>query len=192
MNQQRTNNEKPPGQVVNWPLIVCHMAGLPLELSLHNANTFGVRSVGPRAGGAVLLMFLFVAFHPGENVLPLICFMIAVIPLSIFAQISATVRHWRGERILSRYNGRPYVMWLLPHVNEVTIKRLEPFVALVAGCVIHHFNHTLGAFLITAAFSLGVRIGIEHHVNWTRSMDMNDAIIEQTMAMEGIRKLQRR
>jgi hypothetical protein len=168
------------------------MAGLPLELVLHNVRTFGVRSVGPRAGGAVLLMLLFVAFHPGENVRPLTCFTIAVIPLSITAQIIATVRHWRGEQMHSRYNGTPYAMWLLPRWSEVAIKRLEPFIALIVGCGIHHFNHPLGAFVITAAISLGIRVGIEHRGNWTRSMDMNDAIIEQTMAMEDAHKLQRR
>lgn len=187
MRQQQNNGAKPPGQVVNWPLIVCHFLGLPLELVLHNVKTFGVRSVSPRAGGALLLMFLFVAFHPDENVLPLICFMIAVVPLSIVAHISAKLRHWRGEQNHSRFNGRPYAMWVLPRWNEVTIKRLEPIMAWVVGAIIYHFNHPLGSFMVSAATGLAVKVATEYRGNRARNMDVSDALIEQRVAMEGMR-----
>jgi hypothetical protein len=47
VNQRPKSNEKPPGEVVNWPVIACYSVGLPLELLLHNVMTFGARSVGP-------------------------------------------------------------------------------------------------------------------------------------------------
>jgi hypothetical protein len=192
MNHRQKNNAMPEGPVVNWPLIVCHFLALPPELVLHKVTSFGVRSVAPRIGGALLLMFLFVAFHPGENCLPLICFMIAVIALGLVAQISALLRKWRGEQGHSRYSGRPYAMWLAPFVSEMAIKRLEPFVVLMAGWGIHHINHPLGSFLIAAAVGLGVRIGSEHRGNYARVMDMNDALIEQRIAMNNLRNMQRR
>jgi hypothetical protein len=177
---------------VNWPLILCYVAGLPIELVLHNVRTFGTRSVGPRIVMALLLMLVFVWSHPQDDCRPLISFLIAVVPLSIIAQVSAMLRQWRGERTHTRYNGRPYLMWILPWCGEVTIKRLEPFVMLVVGWGVHIFNHPLGAFLITAALGLGVRVGIEHRVNCARAMDVNDSIIEQTIAADTVRRMQRR
>jgi hypothetical protein len=192
MSRQQQNSERPAGKVVNWPLIVCHFLGLPLELVLHNVKTFGVRSVGPRAGGALLVMFLFVAFHPDENVRPLIWFMIAVVPLSIAAQISATLRLWRGQQSHTRYSGRPYAMWVFPYWNEVTIKRLEPIVTWVVGAIIYRFNHPLGSFVVCAATGVAVKIATEFRGNRTRNLDMSDAVIDQRIAMEGMRGVEGR
>jgi hypothetical protein len=141
---------------------------------------------------AVLVMFLFVAFHPDENVLPLICFMVAIIALSLVAQISATYRWGRGEQVNTRYNGRPYLMRLFSRWSELTIKRLEPYIVLILGWGIHHFNHSLGSFLITAAIGLGVRVGIEYRMIRSTAMDMSDGMIQQKIALENLRNLQRR
>jgi hypothetical protein len=186
MNQRQPNNAPPSGSNTNWPLIFCLFSGLPLELVLHDVRTFGVRSVGPRAGGAALVMFVFVCCHPHDDQRPLTCFMIAAIVLSIVAQIIASIRYYRGGRELSRYNGTPYAVWLFPR-SEVAIKRLEPVVALLIGGAIHHFNHPLGAFLITAAFCQGIRVGLDRIGRRTRDLDMNDALVEQQMAMEDVR-----
>ncbi len=71
MNQGQNNTAKPQAPVVNWPLILCLSAALPIELLLHDLRTFGVRSISPRAVAALLLMFLFAGFHPNENCVPL-------------------------------------------------------------------------------------------------------------------------
>jgi hypothetical protein len=189
MRQQQQNSVKPPQQVVNWPLIVCHVAGLPVELLLHNVRTFGVRSAGPRVVMVVLLMFLFMAFHPNDNCRPLFWFMIAVIALSIVAQISAWRRQLRGVPSHSRYNGRPYLLSLFPCVSEVTIKRLEPVMALAASWVIHHFNHPLGSFLIMASMCLGIRVGLEYSALRERALDMNDSLIDQQNAAASARSM---
>ena len=191
MNEQH-NNAKPPGQMVNWPLIACHFLSLPVELLLHNVKTFGIRSIGPRAGGAVVIMFLFAAFHPGENCWPLGCFMVAVVALSIVAGISAMLRQLRGEMSHSRYTGTPYALRLLPRWSEVTIKRLEPFLVWGAGGMIHHFNHPLGSFLIAAAVGLGVKVGLEYQGIRTRHLDMNDALISHRISMKEVRSVARR
>jgi hypothetical protein len=190
MNQN--NNQQSPQPVVNWPLLVINCGAVPLELVMHKVRTFGIRSIAPRAGGAVLLMWIFVVFHHDENCIPLLCYAGLVVLLSIIAQISALVRYWHGERIHTKYDGEPYLAWVLPRWNEQTIKRLEPFLAIFAGCVIHHFNHGLGSFVITAAICQGIRVGSEYYGKRTSSMDMNDAIIEQTMAAQEFRGIRRR
>jgi len=188
MKQQQANSVKPPEQVVNWPLIICQYLALPLELLLHNVLSFGVRSVGPRAVPALLAMFFFVASHPNDNCQPLERFMVVIIALSVIAHISALIRRWRGARTHTRYNGRPYVLRLLSRWNETTIKRLEPIAAFLVGFGIHHFNHPLGAFVMTSAVGFAFSVGVAYGVFSTRSMDMNDAIIEQTLVVENARE----
>jgi hypothetical protein len=133
-------------------------------------------------------MFLFVGFHPNDNGAPLFCFMIAIILLSIIAQIIAMVRRRRGAPCHSRYNGRPYLICLL-RCSEATIKRWEPLIALMSGWVLHRFNHPLGSFLITAAFSLAIKVGLERIGIRERALDTSDALVEQTLAMESVRNL---
>jgi hypothetical protein len=186
MNSQQNNAAKPPGQVVNWPLIACLCAILPIELVLHDLRTFGVRSISPRAAGSALLMFLFVGFHPNDNGAPLFCFMIAIILLSIVAKIIAMVRRRRGVICHTRYNGRPYLMKLLPW-SETTIKQWEPLIALMSGWFLHRFNHPLGSFVIMGAFCLAVKVGLERVGIRERVLDTSDALVEQTWAMESVR-----
>ena len=186
MNRQQTSAANPSGPVVNWPLIVCLSAALPIELALHDLRTFGVRSVPPRAAGAALLMFLFMAFHQNDNGAPLFCYMIAVILLSVIAQIIATVRLRRGAMCHSRYNGQPYLMWLLPW-SEATIKRLEPFIPFTLGWCLHRFNHPLGSFLIAGAICLAITVALERIGNRERKLDINDALVSQTIALRSMR-----
>jgi hypothetical protein len=191
MNQGQNNTAKPPAPVVNWPLILCLSAALPIELLLHDLRTFGVRYVGPRAVAAVLIIFLFAGFHPDENCTPLTCLMVATILLSVVAQIIAKVRQRRGALIHSRYSGRPYLMKLVP-CSEVTIKRLEPLLAFGVGWIIHVFNHPLGSFVVAAAICLAIRVCIDRIGSSERALNINDAMIEQTMALESVRHLRGR
>jgi hypothetical protein len=186
MNGQQPNAANQQGPVVNWPLIICLSVSLPIELVLHDLRTFGVRSIPPRAAGAALLMFLFMAFHPNDNGVPLFCYMMVVILLSVIAQILATVRNRRRAVCHSRYNGRPYLMWLLPW-SEATIKRLEPFIPFTLGWFLHRFNHPLGSFLIASAICLAITVALERIGNRERKLDMNDALVSQTIALQSVR-----
>jgi len=188
MNPGQNNTAKPQGPVVNWPLIICLSAALTIELVLHDVRTFGVRYIGPRAVAAVLVMFVFAGFHPDENCTPLTILMVATIALSVVGQIIASIRQWRGVAVHSRYGGRPYLARVLPF-SEVTIKRLEPLLAFGAGWAMYAFNPPLGSFVVTSAICLAIRIGIERIGSKERALNMNDAMIEQTMALESVRKL---
>jgi hypothetical protein len=91
-----TEQQNPPGKVVNWPLIACHCVALPLELLLHDIRSFGVRSVGPRVPGALILIFVFLAGYQGDNLVPLIGLMIAVFVMGLIARLSA-IRLWNTK-----------------------------------------------------------------------------------------------
>jgi hypothetical protein len=191
MTEQQDKNRTPRKPPLVTPMDALGFAALPLELLLHRLRSFGVRSVGPRASASVLIMILFVVFHSNDNCRPLTLFLVAVIPLSIVAQISATIRTRRGERLHSKYNGRPRIMVLVPRWNEITVKRLEPFVALLIGWAIHSVNHPLGAFVMTSAICLGLITAASYTADHTRALDLNDAIIEQETAAESLRRTTR-
>jgi len=189
MGQQQ---QKPPDKVVNWPFIFCHVVGLTLDLLFHNIWTFGVRSAGPRLWPAVLVMFLWIACHPDDNCQPLFLFMILVIVLGCVAHFNAMLRHFRGDDCQSRYTGKPHLMRLLPQLSEITIKRIEPWIALLAGYGIHVLNAPLGSFVIAAAIGMGIRVGVEYRGLRFRSMNINDTLIDQKIVMDMARNPQRR
>jgi hypothetical protein len=192
MNQPE--KQKPPGPMegVNWLLILCYSVALPLELLFHNIRTFGVRSVGPRAAAAVLVMVFLFPCYTNDNCEPLFLFMLAVIVLSTIARISAQLRHWRGEACNSRYSGTPHLLRLLPRLSEITIKRIEPWIALPAGYFIHLVNHPLGCFVMIASIGLGMRVGIEYRGLRERALNIQDQLTDQKIVLEMARNAQRR
>jgi len=94
-----------------------------------------------------------------------------------------------GEEIHTRYSGRPYLMWLFPSANEITIKVIEPFLVLVLAGFIHHFQSRPGSFLILG----GGRNGREGRPSAPRfahgAMNMRDAMIDQKVTLNTVRNL---
>lgn len=187
MNQKQMSNTQPTGPVVDWPVIFCMSAGLPIELVLHDIRTFGVRSIGSRATIALLLMAVFVGFHPNDNAAPLGFVMVGTVALSLLAFAIAKIRQWRGARVHSRYNGRPYLMWLSPF-SESTVKRIEPLMAFAIGWMIYCVNHPLGSFLVLASICQGIRVMLERIRNSEQALDINDALIEQSNSLETVHR----
>jgi len=186
---QQQNKFAPKQSPVNWPVIVCMSASLPIELLFHDFRTFGVRSIGARVAPAVLLMFVFAGFDANENSLPLFGLIIATVLLTVIAQICCRFRNRRGFNLHSRYSGRPYATKLV-NWSETNIKRLEPLLACGIGCIVHVcFNHPLGSFLIVAAICMWITVGIDRMVSGDRALDMNDQMIEQRVAMENLRDM---
>jgi hypothetical protein len=189
MKQQK--NENPPDDGPNYVAMFCAFIALVPELLLHDPRTFGIRSVGPRGGGAILVMYVFAICYANDNKSPLLWLTLITALLALFAYISAVLRERRGEFFHSRYNGRPWVMSLFP-ISEERLKRCEPLLIVVAGWGLHHWNCPLGSFVITAGACHGLRVILSYLANRGRTLDFNDAMAEQTVAIQAIKRMRRR
>ena len=80
MRQEQNNPDNRPQ--TNWLLIGILSAGLPIELVLHDIRTFGVRSIGPRAVFALLIMIVFSGLFPNEDGRPISAFIVLTFVLA--------------------------------------------------------------------------------------------------------------
>lgn len=186
-NRPQNNAQEPPENGVNFVEMAIAFFSLAPELLLHDFRTFGVRSVGPRAAGTVLAMYIFANCYSFDNRTPLLMLTTIVALLAIVAHISAAIRLGRGQICHSRYNGRPWAVAIFP-ISEPRMKRIEPVLIVLAGLGLHCLNHPLGSFVITAGYCYGFRVVLEYLLTRTKSLDLNDAMAEQSVSMNAINR----
>lgn len=191
MHRQQSNNEEPQDNGVNYVEMAIAFFALAPELLLHDWRTFGIRSVVPRAAGTVLGMRVFALCYTYDNRTPLLALTVIVALLAISAHISAVRRERRGELYHSFYNGKPWALTILP-MSEGRMKRTEPLLLVLSGWGIHHLNQPLGSFVVTAGACYGLRVLLEYLVTRRRTLDLNDAMAEQAVAMQAMKRMRRR
>jgi hypothetical protein len=191
MKPQQQPNENQPYTGPNYVVLFCAFMALAPELLLHDPRTFGIRSVRPRGGGTVLTMYIFAICYTNDDRTPLLWLTLITALLVIFAYLWAVLRERRGQVCHSYYNGRPWVLSLLP-VSEEWMKRAEPLLIVVAGWGLHHWNCPVGSFIVTAGACHGFRIIVQYLSTRGRTLDFNDAMVEQTVAMQALKRMRRR
>jgi hypothetical protein len=189
--QQQNEPQTPPDSGTNYIALAVACLSLSAELTLHNPFTFGIRSVGPRAAGTLLLMWVFGLCYTSDNRTPLLAFTALIAALSVIARISAMIRERRGKLCHSRYNGRPWALTVLP-ISELRMKLVESWLLILGGWGLHHLNVPLGSFVMASAACYSLRTAMEHLANRTRTLDFTDALTEQTIAMQAMRRVRRR
>jgi hypothetical protein len=163
---------------------------LTIEVFLHRG--FGSRYVGCGFLGMAVI-FVFAKFFPGQDVLPLYCYMAAYGVLWLITAVSTLIRCWRGkDRVHSRYTGRPYLWRLLPNWKEMNVKHLEALAVILLGFGVHYLNPPLGYYLMMAAslvFLRGYSMAVEQR---TRAVELNDMVIEEKLVADQFRDMQER
>jgi hypothetical protein len=190
--EQQSGNSKgetAPNDTNYFALFCASMALVP-ELLLHDPRTFGIRSVFPRVGGAVLMIYVFAVAYVADDKTPLLFLAIATIILSILAYIAALLRERRQSVLHSRYNGTPWLSYLMP-MSEERMKRCEPFMVVATGWFVHPWNCPLGTFLIWVGACHGFRVVFGYLNIRNRELDFNDALAEQTIAMRAMKRRRR-
>jgi hypothetical protein len=190
VKQEQDNKKELPDNGVNYVDLGIAFFALAPELVLHDPRSFGVRSVGPRALGTLLSMYLFASSYTYSSRRPLLVLTALIALLAIVAQISAVIREGGGRLCHSRYNGRPWAIAILP-MSEARMKRCEPLLLVLCGWGLHHLNYPLGSFVITAGACYGVRVVLEYLVTRRRTLDLKDAMAEQSVAMQAMNRIRR-
>ena len=187
MHRRPEENEPQPENAVNYADMAIAFFALAPELLLHDWRSFGVRSVGPRAAGTILAMYLFAICYSYDNRTPLLLLTAIVALLAVAAHISAVIREGRGQFCHSRYNGRPWGVTIFP-VSEARMKRTEPLLLVLSGLGLHCLNHPLGSFMITAGSCYGFRVVLERLITRTKTLDLTDAMAEQAISMKAMKQ----
>jgi hypothetical protein len=185
---------KQQGSNANAPVLALIIGAAARSLAL-SVEVFVRRGFGSGYVGcglfAFVLMFFFVQFFPNDNGWPMAVFAGIYCVLWLIATINVLIRRWRRtETVHSRYSGHSHLSLLLPSWKERNVKYLEMLLVTVLGVGIHHLNRPLGDYVMLAAvFALLRNYGVASMIR-IRSVEMNDAVIEQKQVADEFREMQ--
>jgi hypothetical protein len=105
-------------------------------------------------------------------------------------RVDGLIARWRGERGHSYYTGWPHVMCLLRWMREVTVKRFfEPLMLLGLGYLLRQENAPFGTFLMCGGVCLFWSVTLAEEQERARTLDLNDAVIDQQHVAERFRDM---
>jgi hypothetical protein len=162
---------------------VCRALAAMAEGFLHKTRTFGERYLSFQAASAIAIMFFFTAFWRTEDVRPVFGFMIAYVVALVAAKLSASARaRGGGPQLHSMYTGTPRIMRWCLGLSEETVKcMVEPMLVLAIGAVVLTMNLPLGTLLMLSGFGLFVSVNQTAALDHIRALDLNDALIDQSI-----------
>jgi hypothetical protein len=156
------------------------------EVFLH--RDIGSRYLGPNALGGFLLIPFFLIFFEGYDGGPMVNLWLVFIAMCAMHRWSFLWRR-RKSPTHSFYTGWP---WLLPEKYsqyEVKFKQIyEPMLILALGFPMTVFSPPVGMYMIVGSFCLGMKVGMGEFLTEQRSLDMNDAVVEQQLLAERFRR----
>ncbi|MBX3387268.1 MAG: hypothetical protein KF768_11915 [Phycisphaeraceae bacterium] len=168
----------------------CRALALSVEVFLHRVDSFGERYIGLQSALACLIMLLFPAFcEPGNDPEFMYIYLAWYLFMTLCIRARIQIRRSAGgAQPHSYYTGRPLLMGVLRRTSEHTIKTLvEPVLVFLVGTFVIAFNAPLGAYLMLASAGLLVTTKLTADHEQRRSVDMNDAYIDQRNAAERFR-----
>ncbi len=166
-----------------WLAFITQTLAVSVEVLLH--RRMGSRSVHIRGFAAFLLIPIWTAFFPHDNLTPMYCFWL----LFILGCARQRLSSLRGDRGHSRYTGEPSLQRLFPKCGEIVVKKtIEPLFVIVAGLFCLDLSQALGSYLITAGIGLGVSVGLGEAVNKAKVRELNDARLEQQSVIDRFRE----
>lgn len=152
---------------------------------------FGQRYLGMQAAVAVPVLIVYSMFWAGQDLRPLMGYLLMYLGMCGVARIDMLRRRWRGcIPVHSRYNGFPRLARFCPRMSEVAIKtKAEPALVVALGLLVLTLNPPLGFFLLLTAFALAGTTGMIDAHQRLRALDMHDMVIDQQQVAERFRTL---
>lgn len=190
-SQQGMNGPDQMKMVLGALHFVCRSLAASVEVFLHKSRSFGERYLGLQAAAAVLVIFFSTAFWRGENVAPVLLFLLAYLIACGMARFGVLARiKAGGAQIHTYYTGMPRIMRWTGSMGEETVKRIvEPMLVFLVGALVLQGNVPLGTYLMLAAGGLFASVNLAAGFDRTRALDMHDAYLDQCNAAERFRQM---
>jgi hypothetical protein len=171
-------------------LFVAKAMSSPLEVMLR--TDFGVSYFGPAAVAGFFAPLLWTTLWPRERGIGwLVCFWFFYLIMQARARFESVRMVHRGQLVHTRYNGTPRLLRRFPNMTEQQVKeRVEPMLVLVTGFCVLAWSPPLGSYLICGAIALAMVQGAISHTQRAQVLAMNDAMIEQRLLLERLRRMQ--
>jgi len=139
-------------------------------------HSFGVEGLGTNGVAALGLMFAYACYTASPAMLQYLAIWFVALALQ---RLTTFVRTRRGWYEHSRYEGYPWLAFMLPFVRDVPgAKFFEMLFCLMAGTFFLGIDEALGRFVLFGAFSLLAQAVIERQGETNRLQAMRDAEIE--------------
>jgi hypothetical protein len=174
----------------NFAVFALQVLAAPVEVFMR--TRFGAKYFGVPSAVALLALPLWMTFWPGEDPQPLLIFWGLYIVMQLRARIECARMVARGDYVHTRYNGWPRLARLFRRMPERHVKiGPETVFVCVAGGLLMAVSPPLGSYLLAAGFSSGLLGSIIDAAERARSMEINDAWIEQQSLADRVREIQR-
>lgn len=174
----------------NFMMLAAQVLASPIEVFLR--TRFGSRYFGVPSAIAILALPMWSLLWPREDPRPLLIFWGLYILMQLRARVEGMRMVARGDHVHSRYNGRPRLARIFRKMPEQKIKVVaETVVVCAIGVLMLPISESLGSYLFAAAFASGLLNSTIDAVERARSVELNDAWIEQQSLAERFRELQR-
>lgn len=173
----------------NFIVLAAQVLASPIEVFLR--TRFGSRYFGIPSAIAILALPLWSVLWPREDPRPLLIFWGLYILMQLRARIEGVRMVARGDHVHSRYNGRPRLARFFRKMPEQKIKVVtEPVVVCLIGFLMLPMSESLGSYLMAAAFASGLLNSTIDAVDRARTVELNDAWIEQQSLADRFRAMQ--
>ncbi len=150
-------------------------------------RNFGREALGRNGAMAFVILFLYMAAYPRHVALQQ--FTLWWFVMLVLQRLKTGYLVSRGRSPHSRYDGYPYVGFLLPFVKDHKGAWIFEFLALLGcGIWLSSLDAPLGKLIIVSAVCLIVRTAIDEDIVRRRLHAMRDAEIEQRVLLDRYRR----
>lgn len=183
--QQRQESDGPGfNACLTWMVILLRSLAATLEVFLHSRP--GSRYPGLYGALGAVCIFMFGAFFPGQDIRPLLRFLVAYLGMCGWNRLSGLWR--RRDKQHSMYTGRPRLLWIFPRLDEFGVKAVvEPVLVFLIASWCYSWNEPLGSYLVLAALGLFASVSMTEMWERSRAQDLSDATFAQRQLIERVR-----
>ncbi|HEY4313313.1 MAG TPA: hypothetical protein VGN12_27935 [Pirellulales bacterium] len=150
-------------------------------------RNFGREALGRNGAVAFVILFFYMAAYPRHFVVQQFTFWWFV--MFILQRLKTMYLVSRGLSPHSRYDGYPYLGYLLPFVKDPKGASIIEFLALLGGGMwLSTVDAPLGKLIIVSSVCLVVKNAIDEDIVRRRLQSMRDAEIEQRVLLDRYRR----